>query len=75
MKTFTGKVVSAKTPQTAVVEVTRFVAHPVYYKRIRKSKKYHAHCLLDIKEGDTVVMKEIKPMSKTKHFQITEVVK
>ena len=48
-----GKVVSDKTDKTVVVLIERKVAHPVYGKIIRRSKKYHAHDEGNvIREGD-----------------------
>ena len=42
-KTLKGVVTSDKMDKTIVVKVTRFVEHPKYGKRIKKSKKYKAH--------------------------------
>lgn len=75
MKTITGKVISAKMIHTAVVEVVRFIEHPVYHKRIRRTKKFHAHDEIGVKEGDQVRLVETKPISKTKFWKIVEVVK
>ena len=50
-----GTCVSDKGDKTVVVLVERKVAHPVYGKIIRRSKKYHAHDEGNvIKAGDTV---------------------
>ncbi len=70
-KTLVGTVVSAKMKDTAVVAVTRFVAHPKYRKFIRSVKRYHAHDPGNTKaEGDKVEIRECRPISKTKHFKI-----
>ncbi len=75
MKTLTGKVVSCKMQKTAVVEVVRFVAHPMYQKRIRNTKKFHAHCEIPVENGDTVKLSESKPISKTKNWTVIKVLK
>lgn len=67
----TGVVVSTKMQQTAVVRVDRMKAHPIYGKRYRVSKKFHAHNENDqFVDGDIVVMEETRPMSKTKRWRI-----
>lgn len=68
-----GKVVSDKTDKTVVVLIERKVAHPVYGKIIRRSKKYHAHDEGNvIKEGDTVRIEECAPISKLKTWKVLE---
>lgn len=74
MKVFTGKVVSTKMQKTAVVEVERFFAHPLYEKRVRRTKRYPVHDEVGVKEGETVRFAETRPMSKTKRWKIVEVV-
>jgi small subunit ribosomal protein S17 len=75
MRTIIGKILSNKMEKTVVVEVERFVAHPMYHKRIRQSKKYHAHCEIGVKIGDMVKLVESKPFSKTKKWRVSEVIK
>lgn len=66
-----GIVVSDKMDKTIVVEVTRFVEHKKYGKRIKKTKKYKAHDENNIKKvGDIVEIEEVRPISKDKHFKI-----
>lgn len=74
MKSLIGKIVSDKTPNMAVVEVVRFIAHPMYQKRIRKTKKFHAVNELGAKIGSLVKIMEIKPASKTKNWKVLEIV-
>jgi small subunit ribosomal protein S17 len=72
-KVLKGVVVSDKMDKTIVVEVTRFVEHKKYGKRLKKTKKYKAHDENNTKKiGDMVEIVETKPMSKDKHFKITE---
>lgn len=70
-KVLKGVVVSDKMNKTVVVNVTRFVEHTKYGKRIKKSKKYKAHDEDNSKKiGDVVLIEETKPMSKDKKFKI-----
>jgi small subunit ribosomal protein S17 len=70
-KVLKGTVVSDKMDKTVVVEVTRFVEHKKYGKRIKKTKKYKAHDEENLKKiGDMVEIEETKPMSKDKHFKV-----
>lgn len=75
-KVFEGIVVSAKTQKTAVVEVTRRVPHKLYKKLIKKSRKIKADTgNLIVSVSDKVRIQETRPISKEKHFKITEVIK
>jgi small subunit ribosomal protein S17 len=70
-KQLTGKIVSAKTNKTLIVEVTRELSHPKYEKRYRLRKKYQAHTDQDTYQvGDTVIIEESRPMSRHKHFVV-----
>jgi small subunit ribosomal protein S17 len=73
IKMFTGRVVSNKMKDTIVVAVTRFVKHPKLEKYIKRVKKYKAHDAGNTRAiGDTVSIKETKPISKEKHFVVIE---
>ena len=66
-----GVVVSDKGDKTITVLVERRVMHPVYKKFIKQSKKYHAHdegnaCQV----GETVRIRECRPISKTKTWEV-----
>jgi small subunit ribosomal protein S17 len=66
-----GVVVSDKMEKTVVVRVERRVMHPIYKKFIRRSKKYHAHDEDNtFKAGDTVRIRECRPISKTKCWEV-----
>jgi len=70
-KILKGTVSSAKNNKTVVVQVTRKIKHPFYGKVITRSKKYHAHDEQNIfKEGDNVSIKECKPISKKKTWEV-----
>lgn len=71
----TGKVVSDKMDKTVTVLVERQVMHPVIGKVVRRTKKYHAHNAgNDAKLGDTVVIEECRPLSKTKAWTVAKLV-
>lgn len=75
MKTFTGTVVSLANQKTVSVEVSRSWKHPLYHKIINRSKKFPSHVEnLELKIGDKVTIQECRPISKTKHFKVVEVV-
>ncbi len=66
-----GVVVSDKSEQTVVVRVDRRVMHPLYKKFIRKSKRLHAHDPENKhKIGDKVRIRECRPVSKLKNWEI-----
>jgi len=70
-KVLKGVVISDKMDKTIVVEVTRFIEHKKYGKRIKKTKKYKVHDENNTKKiGDVVEIEETKPISKDKHFKI-----
>jgi small subunit ribosomal protein S17 len=73
--TVTCKVISSKMDKSATVMVERKVRHPVYGKYIRRSTKLHIHdednaC----QEGDTVIIQQCRPVSKTKSWRLVEVI-
>ena len=71
----TGRVVSDKMDKTVTVLVERQMMHPTIGKIIRRSKKYHAHNEgNDAKLGDTVVIEECRPLSKTKSWKVAKLV-
>ncbi len=73
-RTETGRVTSTAMQQTATVQVERRVKHPIYGKYIRRSKKYHVHDAADeLKVGDTVQIRECRPISKTKSWTLDKV--
>ncbi|MDP2585924.1 MAG: 30S ribosomal protein S17 [Candidatus Levybacteria bacterium] len=76
MKTFDGIVVSLKMQKTAIVSITRRFPHPLYKKLIKRDNKLNADvAAFTPKVGDRVKIVETKPISKTKHFNILEVIK
>lgn len=75
MKQLIGTVTSTKMEKTATVEVERIKVHPIYKKRTKVKKKFHAHDEIGVKEGDKVKIVETKPLSKTKRWKIMEIIK
>ncbi len=74
-RTATGKVVSNKMDKTITVMVERRVKHPVYGKYITRSSKIHAHDEQNTcNVGDTVMVAESRPLSRTKTWKLVEVV-
>lgn len=72
-KELKGKIVGLKMQKTAQVEIGRTKIHPLYKKIIKSVKKYKAHYEnLDLSLGDLVLIKEIKPISKTVFFKIVK---
>ncbi len=69
-----GKVVSDKNDKTITVLVETYKRHPLYNKRVKYSKKYHAHDEENkAKLGDTVKIRLTKPISKLKKYELVEV--
>jgi len=70
-----GVVVSDKGDKTIVVKVDVIKSHPKYKKVIRRAVKFHAHDEQNAAGiGDTVRIVETRPISKTKHWRLAEVV-
>ena len=70
-----GKVVSSTNDKTITVLVETYKKDSLYSKRIKYSKKYAAHDEKnEAKVGDTVRIVETRPLSKTKHFRLVEII-
>lgn len=70
-----GRVVSDKMNKSVTVELIRQVKHPLYGKYIKRSTKVHAHDETnDCREGDLVRISPCRPISKSKSWQVVEVV-
>ena len=66
-----GTVISSSANKTVVVKVTRRVQHKLYKKIINRTKKYHAHDENNTyKIGDSVNIKESRPISKLKTWVV-----
>jgi small subunit ribosomal protein S17 len=72
-KILTGSVISTKMEKTVKVRVERKYRHPLYEKVVRKHKNFLAHNeKIELQTGDTVKIKETRPLSKNKHFEVIE---
>jgi len=70
-----GKVVSAGNDKTITVLVETYRNDRLYGKRVKYSKKYAAHDEKNLaQQGDTVRIVETRPISKTKHFRLVEII-
>jgi small subunit ribosomal protein S17 len=70
-----GRVVSNKMDKTVVVAVDYLRPHPLYKKIVRRTSKFYAHdeqnaCNI----GDTVRIKETRPLSKLKRWVVAEII-
>ena len=74
-RTLQGKVISAKMEKSIVVAIERKVKHPLYGKFMKRTTKLHAHDETNqCAEGDVVLIKECRPLSKTKSWALVEIV-
>ncbi|WFG97318.1 30S ribosomal protein S17 [Spiroplasma citri] len=74
-KVLQGRVISDKSKKTITVLVETYKNHPLYKKRVKYSKKYLAHDEQNQAHiGDKVSIMETRPLSKTKHFRLIEVI-
>ena len=70
-----GKVVSNVNDKTITVLVETYRKDNLYGKRVKYSKKYAAHDEKNLaQQGDPVRIVETRPISKTKHFRLVEIV-
>jgi len=75
-KIITGTVVSNKMDKTVVVSVERKFIHRTFKKVVKRTKKFRCH---DEKNecsvGDLISMREVRPLSKTKRWNLEKVLK
>ncbi len=71
----TGKVKSNKMDKTIVVTVVRQVQHPLYKKYYKRTKRFMAHDPQnDCNIGDTVKIRESRPLSARKRWELIEII-
>ena len=73
-KVRTGSVVRVKQEKTAVVEMVWKQRHRIYHKQVRRVARFYVHdpenrCQV----GDLVRIEETRPISKTKHWRLLEI--
>lgn len=74
-KELIGIVTSDKNDKTITVTISTYRKHPLYNKRVKYSKKYTAHDELNkAKVGDKVRIVETRPLSKSKRYELVEIV-
>jgi len=72
----TGEVLSSKMQKTIVVRVERRVPHPKFKKIIRVHNKFYAHDeKSEAKPGDRVLIRETRPLSKLKRWELVSILK
>ena len=75
IRTLVGRVVSDKMDKTITVAIERRIKHPLYGKYVTRTSKLHAHDEENVcQEGDLVRVAESRPISKSKSWQLVEVV-
>ncbi len=71
-----GEVVSTRMQKTIVVAVEMRKAHPKYRRILRTTKKFYAHDEQQTAHvGDVVRIRETRPLSKLKRWQLEEIVR
>ena len=71
-----GRVVSDKMEKTVVVAVESLVPHPIYGRRMRRTKKYKAHDEENqCRTCDVVRIVETRPLSKEKRWRVVEILR
>ena len=72
----TGEVLASKMQKTIVVRVERRVPHPKFKKIVRVHKKFYAHDEKnEAQPGDRVLIRETRPMSKLKRWELVSILK
>ncbi len=72
-RVLSGTVVASKMQDTCTVAVERYVKHPKYKKYQRRTKKFLVHDAGNTANvGDKVEIKETRPLSKRKHFELVK---
>jgi small subunit ribosomal protein S17 len=73
-RTKTGRVVSNKMDKSVTVLLERQIKHALYGKYIKRSTKVLAHDEENnCGEGDTVMIAECRPLSKSKSWRVIEI--
>ncbi len=74
-KTRQGVVISDKMEKSIVIAAKFKEKHPLYGKFVQKTKKYHAHDENnEAHVGDTVLVMETRPLSKTKRWRLVSII-
>ena len=74
-RTLQGVVTSSASDKSATIKVERRIKHPIYGKFIKRSTKIHVHDEAnECNKGDTILIEECRPMSKTKSWKLVKIV-
>ncbi|MDO4627000.1 MAG: 30S ribosomal protein S17 [Pasteurellaceae bacterium] len=74
-RTLQGRVISDKMDKSFTIAIERKVKHPLYGKFIRRTTKLHVHDENnEVRIGDVVEIRECRPVSKTKSWELVRVV-
>jgi len=74
-RTVQGVVTSNAGDKSATIMIERKIKHPIYGKYIKRSTKLHVHDETnECNKGDTILVEECRPMSKTKSWKLVKVV-
>ena len=74
-RTLQGVVTSNAGDKSATIMIERKIKHPIYGKYIKRSTKIRLHDETnECNKGDTIVIEECRPMSKTKSWKLVKVV-
>ena len=74
-RTVQGVVTSSAGDKSATIMIERLIKHPVYGKFIKRSTKLHIHDEAnECNKGDTIMVEECRPMSKTKSWKLVKIV-
>lgn len=75
-RTLNGRVIANAMDKTVTVLIQRLEPHPLYQKYVRRSTKLHVHDEQNVCQvGDTVSIRQCRPLSKTKSWTLVEVLK
>jgi small subunit ribosomal protein S17 len=74
-RTLQGVVTSSAGDKSATIMIERRIKHPLYGKIIKRSTKLHVHDEAnECSKGDTILIEECRPMSKTKSWKLVKIV-
>ncbi len=73
--TLQGVVTSSAGDKSATIMIERKIKHPIYGKFIKRSTKIRLHDEAnECNKGDTILIEECRPMSKTKSWKLVKIV-
>ncbi len=74
-RTLQGVVTSSAGDKSATIMIERKIKHPIYGKFIKRSTKIRLHDEAnECNKGDTILIEECRPMSKTKSWKLVKIV-